>query len=259
MKKSIVSLVSLLLLLGGGSLMAKMSGRDIASKVKHHNEMRSSVSFAKIIFYKNVSTSTPSETRKIVMKSKKGNNWKKTAFRFMSSTYRGTTFLSVEKGNKSTDYIYLNSVGRARRLASDEKQNNFIDTDFTNEDLSGIKLNDYRFKRIADMKRGGKNYLRVWAYKKDKQAKYSKYLAIVDPTNFVMVEARVFNKQGRLARIMKSSDVRLISGKYHVPFTAEVKDLIANHKTIIKISRIKANVRVSNSTFRPSNMSRAWR
>jgi len=240
-------------------LFGRMNGRQIAHRVRYGNEPRSSVTRAKILLYKSARASSPSEIRNVTMKGKKGSGWKKNAFRFTNSSYRGTTFLSLEKRGVTTFYIYLNSVGRARRLSANEKQNNFIDTDFSNEDLGGIKLNDYRFKRISDMKRGGKVYYRVWGYRKDRQTKYPKYLAIVDPSNFVMVEARIFNKSGRLGKIMRASNVRRVAGRYHIPFRIEVRDLVANHKTVIRISSMKVNRWVSNSVFRPFNMSRAWR
>jgi len=236
------------------------TGYEIASKVKSANEAISSQVTAQLKLFSSASASVPNETRSVAMRSKKiGNGLKKHVFRFTDSRYRGTTFLSIDNaGSDTTYYLYLNTVGRPRRLSSGEKQNQFIDTDFTNEELGGFDLDDYTYTRIGDIQYNGKTHYRVWCHKKDTSAKYPKFLAIVDPAKWVIVKISVYNKANRIEKVGVFSDVRLVAGKYHVPHRMRVEDQIKNHATEISISSIVVDRPVSDSYFLPQSMNNPW-
>lgn len=63
----------------------------------------------------------------------------------------GTFFLVWEhKGRDNERFLYLPALGRIRRIATREKDENFAGTDFSYEDISGRKLEDYTYKLIED-------------------------------------------------------------------------------------------------------------
>lgn len=252
-------ITALFLLMAAVPATAELSGRQIADKVKNANEPPTMITRARLQLFSGARATSAAETRRVVMKSRVRGGATSMVLRFMDSSYRGTTFLTLEKpGQPTVHYLYLKSLGRARQIAASEKQNNFVDTDFTNEDLGGIRLDDYRFKKISDMQRGGRTYYRVWAYRKDKNARFPRYLAIVEAGTFVMVEARIFNRSGKLAKIMKASDVRKVGGRYHIPHRIEMQDFDANHKSVITVTSVKVNVRISNDAFDPAEMKSPW-
>lgn len=252
----LVSLVSAGLLMGADS----PSGYEIAKRVKTVNEALSSQVTAQLKLFSSTSATTPAETRSVAMKSKKiSAGLKKHIFRFTDSRYRGTTFLSLDNsGSDSTYYLYLNTVGRPRRLSSGEKQNSFIDTDFTNEELGGFNLDEYTYTRIGDMQFNGKSHYRVWCKKKDPNAKYPKFLAIVDPDKSVIVKISVYNKANRIEKTGTFSDVRKVGGKYYIPHRMRVEDMIKNHATEITISSVIVDRPVSDSYFLPRSMNNPW-
>lgn len=247
-------------------VLGELTGLEIAEKVKYANQATSSVSLAVVKLYSAANGGSPAETRKTVMLSRRfgGRDDRKTVIRFTDrrSSYKGTTFLSIENGGRDTVYyIRLASLGRERRLSSSEKQNNFVDTDFTNETLGGIKLGEYRFQRIADLEKGGKKYYRVWGHKKDAAAKFPKYMAIVNPDTFVAERILIYDRNGRVAREVVSGDVRQVQGKnrsYHIPFSIVIRDRIANHRTEIALTRMTLDTAISASRFQPENMGRVW-
>jgi len=251
-----VTLVSAGLLTGADSL----TGYQIARKVKSANEANTSQVTAQLKLFTSASASSPAETRSVSMKSKKiGEGLKKHVFRFTDSRYRGTTFLSLDNaGSDTTYYLYLNTVGRPRRLSSGEKQNQFIDTDFTNEELGGFDLDDYTYSRIADIQYNGKPHYRVWCHKKDTSAKFPKFLAIIDPEKSVIVKVSVYNKAGRIEKVGTFSDLRLVGGKYWVPFGMRVEDKIRNHASEIRLSSVVVDRAVSDAYFRPQSMNNPW-
>lgn len=261
MKKR-MCLVTALMMIGAGMLPGAESptGYEIAHKVKTANEVITSQVTAQLKLFSSVSATAAVETRSVAMRSKKiGEGLKKHVFRFTDSRYRGTTFLSLDNpGKDTTYYLYLNTVGRPRRLSSGEKQNQFIDTDFTNEELGGFSLDDYTYTRIGDIQYEGKPHYRVWCNKKDTKAKYPKFLAIVDPAKWVIVKISVFNKANRIEKVGTFSDVRLVAGKYQVPHRLRIQDQIKNHATEITISSIVADRPVRDSYFLPQSMNNPW-
>jgi hypothetical protein len=75
-------------------------------------------------------------------------------FRFIDSMKRGLTFLTIEThGPDINQYLYAPAIGRPRRIASQDRQNNFEDTDLTYEDLGGLKLDDYTYTGCGPRRR----------------------------------------------------------------------------------------------------------
>ncbi len=108
------------------------------------------------------------------------------------------------------------------------------------------------------MERDGKTLFRVWGYRKDPEAQYPKYLAIIDSETFVAVEMRVFDRSGKVARIATFSDIRKIGGKYYIPHKLEVKDTSKNSRSVINIESMRVDIPIRDAVFRPFTMNQAW-
>lgn len=70
---------------------------------------------------------------------------------------QGTTTLLIEnaKGSDSM-FVYLPALKKVRRLASANKGDAFIGTDFSYGDVLGYKLSDWKYTKLADGKFNGK-------------------------------------------------------------------------------------------------------
>ena len=66
---------------------------------------------------------------------------------------KGTSFLVWEHKERDNErFLYLPALGRIRRIATREKNENFAGTDFSYEDISGRKLGDYTYTLIKGKK-----------------------------------------------------------------------------------------------------------
>ena len=184
MKRKFVVVAAVTGMCAGTPGADSLTGYQIARKVKSANEANTTQVTAQLKLFSSVSATAPAETRSVSMKSKKiGEGLKKHIFRFTDSRYRGTTFLSIDnRGSDTTYYLYLNTVGRPRRLSSGEKQNQFIDTDFTNEELGGFDLDDYTYNRIGDIQYNGKAHYRICVIK-GPECKYPKFWPLLIQRN----------------------------------------------------------------------------
>ena len=124
-------------------------GRLIAETVKNINRPGQDLLVKGVMTLK--SGDSVSDVRKVVIKQKTYGDLIRALFRFMDSLKRGVTFLTIETHGPDNDqYLYLPSLERPRKVASSDRQNDFEDTDFTNEDMGARKIDDYTYQRRKD-------------------------------------------------------------------------------------------------------------
>jgi hypothetical protein len=186
------------------------------------------------------------------------NGRRRMLFRFESSSYKGTTFLTIEKSNdEKLQYLYLNSIGSPRQIASSDKEKNFIDTDIAYEDMGGANINDYTYKRLPDIKIGNVDCYVIERYPKRKNSKYKKYYMVIDKTKLLPIQVKAYNKGGRLIKIIKAFDIRKIGDNIYYPFKTVVTDIPEKHQTIIKI-KSAIEKRIRRGYFNKNRMHRKW-
>ena len=179
-------------------------------------------------------------------------------FRFMDSLKRGVTFLTIETDGPDNDqYLYLPSLGRARKIATQDHQNDFEDTDFTNEDLGGRKVDDYLYQRRDDETVGGRTCYKIMARAKDRDARFPKHTTWLDRETFVPVQIKAYGRDNQLERVIVAGKIQKV-GNIHIPFKTVAKNMKRNHLTILDVSRAEANVGLDPLDFRKENMGETW-
>lgn len=239
-----------------------LTGRQIMDQVKDANKTQGRIAWARLTV---LDKGKEVETRQIITKTFRENNLDRIVFRFLSGLKRNVTFLTIEQtGNKDNlQYIYIPNVGRPRQIASAEKQNDFEDTDFTNENLGGMKLDDYNFSRLADrsVKIGQENFdcYIIMAETKDSSARFPKTRMFVDKKTLIPVQMHIFGKDGRPARMGVSAQIKEITKGVFMPFYVYAKDLPTGHETKMSVVDVKVNpAGIKAQDFRPANMSKPW-
>jgi len=114
----------------------------------------------------------------------------------------GTSFLVWERaGAEDERFLFLPALGRVRRIAGAERQESFVGSDFTYEDIGGRALDDYAYTlidangsdRAADGRAQPVYVLESRA--KDPDALYPRVVSHVRQDNFVVVRAEIFNRR----------------------------------------------------------------
>ena len=79
--------------------------------------------------------------------AEKGERADRLLIRFLfPNDIKGTGFLVLEHpGADDERFLYLPALGRVRRIAGEEKQDSFVGSDFTYEDIGGRELTDYAY------------------------------------------------------------------------------------------------------------------
>ncbi len=167
---------------------------------------------------------------------------------------RGLTFLTIETHGKGNDqYLYAPAIGRARQIASQDRQNNFEDTDLTNEDLGGLKLDDYIYKRGKDKTINNRSCFKVTSVAKASDARYPRRTSWIDKERFVPVQVKVYNRDNKLEKVIVAGDIRNING-IHIPFKTVSKNLVQNHTTILEVVRAEVDNGIDAIAFDKEKM-----
>ena len=163
---------------------------------------------------------------------------------------KGTSFLVWEhKGRDNERFLYLPALGRVRRIATREKNENFAGTDFSYEDISGRKLEEYTYKLIEEkIISEGKDCYLLASYPKEKGSRYPKILSYVRKDNFVVIKAEYLNKKEEIEKTYRVLNLRKIHGIWTV-LEHSMENHKSNHKTFITVKGVQYNGRIPDRRF----------
>lgn len=180
------------------------------------------------------------QSREIELYQKEGG---KRLIKFLQpADVKGVGFLSLP-GDEM--YVYMPALGKVRRVASHSKNQSFMGTDFSYEDMGGEKFSSGNEAK-AFSEEGG-NYL-IEVASSGKGANYSKLKLTVNKETFIAAKIEFFDKAGRLMKIMTNSLVEKIEGCW---IAKEIKmvNVQENHTTVLKMSKISFDPGLSDDIF----------
>jgi hypothetical protein len=136
---------------------------------------------------------------------------------------KGTAFLVWEHPEGDDErFLYLPALGRVRRIAGAEKQESFVGSDLSYEDIGGRDLADYTYAfRDEDA---------VWAAPdgtthpawglesraRDADAEFPRVVSLVLKDRFVSVHADIFNRRDERAKVFDVKKLERVDGIWTV-------------------------------------------
>jgi len=178
----------------------------------------------------------------------------KRLIRFISpAEVRGVGFLRLAEDRL---YLYLPAFRRVRRIASSVKNENFMGTDFTYEDMSQSKYQeDYKPKLIKET---DSQYVLELTPRPGADVSYGKLVAYIDKSNYMIRKVEFFDSDGNLLKILTFDKVKKING-YWIGTEVEMKTVKTGHRTILKLSKIQLDQGLKDSIFTERNLKRPER
>jgi len=142
-------------------------------------------------------------------------------------------------------YIYLPEFHRVRRIASSNKKDPFMDSDFSYEDMgTGGYSKSYDPKILSET---DKSWVLELTKKKDADRPYSKILLTVDKSSGLPVKMEAFDGAGRP---WKTSDqVASRVGKYWIMTSYTMTDLKKNSTTTLEMKDLKPDQKLAEDVF----------
>ena len=190
--------------------------------------------------------------REIVVYSKDFGTVEKTVMSFQTpKDVSGVGYLTWEYEDKGKDddmWLYMPALKKVRRISGSSKNDDFMGTDFTYEDMSERDLDkdDHSLKgeEIVD---GFPCYM-IESVPKQKGEAYSKRVIRVRQDNFIIAKVDYYDRQGKLLKQLKVSDITQIDGIW-TGQKMEMTNVQDSHSTLIELKNIQYNKAVNDSFF----------
>jgi hypothetical protein len=168
---------------------------------------------------------------------------------------RNTAFLVWEHPDADDErFLYLPALGRVRRIAGEEKQESFVGSDLSYEDIGGRKVSDYTYafsdRNAMWMAPDGSRHP-AWALEsraKDPDAEYPRSISLVLKDRFIVVHADLFNRRDEK---IKTFDVRRLE---RMDGIWTVMDLVATNerdktRTELTTTSVRYNAGLTEKDF----------
>jgi len=156
---------------------------------------------------------------------------------------KGVGFLVLED---DLMYLYMPAFAKVRRIASHVKNENFMGTDFTYDDMSQSDyVEDYTpvLKDETDQ-----HYVLDLTPKPESEIEYSKLIMWANKQTMLPDTVEFYDRSKRLLKTMIQTETKRIDG-YWTPNHIEMTDVQDKHKTIMELENVKHDQGVSDKKF----------
>ena len=163
---------------------------------------------------------------------------------------KGTGFLSWSyvAGEKDDDqWLYLPALRKVRRIASSDKGDSFMGTDFTYDDMGERKVEEDNHTLLRSEPLRDADCYVVDSVPKKEGYIYSKKITWVDKANWIPLKVDYYDRKGRLLKTLET-EWQIVNGIWSW-LQAEMKNHLTGHKTLIEIKDVKVNTGLANRTF----------
>lgn len=188
-----------------------------------------------------------------------GKDTKKLMFFEKPADVKGSGFLSYEydKSDKDDDrWLYLPAMRKTRRISGSSKNDYFMGSDFTYDDMGDRDIDDYSYSVVGEEKCGeALCWIIESTPKKRKDENYSKIISWVRKDAFKIVKSEYYDWDKRLLKIFTVTEIRKHQG-FWTNFEMEMVNKQNNHKTLLKLKDVVYDKDVSDSLFNVSTLER---
>jgi hypothetical protein len=176
--------------------------------------------------------------------------------RFVSpNDIKGTGLLVWEHPDAEDErFLYLPALSRVRRIAGSEKQESFVGSDLSYEDIGGRKIDDFTYAFAQGDAQwtapdGGK--YQVWRLEsrtRDARALYPRSISLVRKDNFVVIAADIFNRRNEREKRYEVRRLERIDGVWTAMDIVMMNEL-QHTRTEVTVTRAQYNTGLTESAF----------
>jgi hypothetical protein len=167
----------------------------------------------------------------------------------------GTGFLVWERpGGEDDRFLYLPALARVRRITGSERQESFVGSDFTYEDIGGRAIEDYAYALVEEnaswLDAGGTRYpaWRIESKARDAAATYPRVVSTIRKDNFVVVAAEVYNRRAERAKGYRVTKLAQVQGIWTV-MASTMANEIDRTRTELVVTEARYNTGLAERDF----------
>lgn len=171
---------------------------------------------------------------------------------------KGTGFLSWEYDDPAKDddrWLYLPALKKVRRISGSSKNDYFMGSDFTYDDMGDRSVDEDTHKLINEEAISGINCWVVESTPVDKTYMYSKVIRWMRKDALVPAKVEYYDRGGELLKILTLPEVRQHQDIWTV-FKWVMDNIQEKHRTILELEEIDYNTGVKETMFKVSTLER---
>ncbi len=170
---------------------------------------------------------------------------------------KGTGMLIIDNKNIADEmWIYLPALKRTRRIATTEKGKSFMNSEFTNADMSSPALSDFRIKHLEGSGQGGYWIIESIPVDAEKVAEYgfSRRVSYIDMKNFQVKKMEMYDRSNKLNRIIEVISIYPGKNGKYIINEMKAKNLSNGRSSTIKFTNISLNEIIADELFTVQNL-----
>lgn len=192
------------------------------------------------------------QARSMISAAKDFGSLTKSYIRFTSpASIDGTSFLSWQvEGKDDEQFLYLPELGRDRRIASSQKDGDFVNTDFTYEDMQKRNVDKDTHKILREEKLGTYDCWVIESVPIDpKSSQYKRWVAWIPKGIYLPLRVEFYTRVLRQpTKILTTRRLEKIDGIWTAK-EAEMKNYERNTMTVLRTLDIKYNKGLPDRMF----------
>ncbi|MBN2602066.1 MAG: outer membrane lipoprotein-sorting protein [Candidatus Marinimicrobia bacterium] len=233
--------------------LAQISGRDIMQKVDEQASVRTEMNKSKMTLINDKGKTRERElTRYIKSFDGAGGIDTKTLIIFdYPADIRGTGLLLWTYTDAAKDddrWLYLPALKKVRRIAGESKNDYFMGTDFTYDDMGARNIDDDNHTLLGKETIDGIECYKVESVPVNKNDLYSKKITWIIPEKWVFMKVEFYDKSGVLQKVLTTSDIREIDGIW-LPHVLFMNNFSKTHQTKIEVHEVKFDSKMDDQIF----------
>lgn len=184
-----------------------------------------------------------------------GDDDKSVMFFLEPADVKDTAFLSwnYDDAEKDDDqWLYLPALKKVRRISSSNKDDYFMGTDFTYNDMGDREIDDYTYTHLEPEVIDGIECYHIERLPKNKdvikETGYDRTEVWIRPDNWIMVKAVFYDRKLKLLKELTVSDIDQIDGIW-TAHTLFMNNIQKKHKTVFKMSNVRYNTGLDDDLF----------
>ncbi|MEO0155948.1 MAG: outer membrane lipoprotein-sorting protein [candidate division WOR-3 bacterium] len=161
---------------------------------------------------------------------------------------KGIGFLSLPD---DVIYVYLPAYKKTRRIAAHVKNQKFVGTDFTYEDLEAKKYSEKW--QPKGLRNEGEFYSLELIPKPGYISEYARVNLYVRKDDYFPVKSEFFNKKGEMIKKMEILKTEIIKG-YIIPKNYLMQDIRSGNRTEMIMEEVKVDTGLKDDIFTERNL-----
>lgn len=258
-KKLRLVALSLIILMGtAGLLLAAPSGQEVMENV--YNRPSGEDMAADLVMTLTNSRGSTRERSITQFSLDTGEVDKKMMFFLAPADVKDTSFMSWSYDDARDDdqWIYLPALRRVKRISSDSKNDRFMGSDFTYDDLGERHPDEDRHTILREENYKGESCYVVESVPVGDDDAFSKTVSWIVKEKWIGLQREYYNDKGQIYKTLNIEDFEQIDG-YWVITNMIMKDLDRDQSTRIEMENVKFDIGLTDSFFSERQMQRGPR